>query len=66
LAVAVFLMWQEERRRTYLKMRFERLDHDNRGLKLAMSEKVKQGAAAPPPAFPARRHFPAQSAARDH
>lgn len=53
LAVAVFLMWQEERRRTYLKMRFERLDHDNRGLKLAMSEKVKQGAVAPPPAFPA-------------
>lgn len=54
LAVAVTLMWQEERRRTYLKMRFERLDHDNRGLKLAISEKVKQAPSAPPPpAFPA-------------
>lgn len=54
LAVAVTLMWQEERRRNYLKMRFERLDHDNRGLKLAMSEKVKQAPPAPPPpAFPA-------------
>jgi hypothetical protein len=55
LAVAITLMWQEERRRNYLRMRFERLDHDNRGLKLAMSEKVKQGppAAPPPAAFPA-------------
>jgi hypothetical protein len=56
LVVAVILMWQEERRRNYLKMRFERLDRDNRGLKLAMSEKLQQGTApaAPPPApFPA-------------
>jgi hypothetical protein len=36
LAVAVVLMWNEERRRSYVKMRFERLTQDNRGLKLAM------------------------------
>ena len=56
LVVAVTLMWQEERRRNYLKMRFERLDRDNRGLKLAMSEKLQQGnapAAPPPVPFPA-------------
>jgi hypothetical protein len=53
LAVAVTLMWQEERRRNYLKMRFERLDRDNRGLKLAMSEKLQQSAVPAPPAAPA-------------
>jgi hypothetical protein len=36
LAVAVVVMWNEERRRSYVKMRFERLTQDNRGLKLAM------------------------------
>jgi hypothetical protein len=29
-------MWNEERRRSYVSMRFERLTQDNRGLKLAM------------------------------
>lgn len=36
LAVAVIVMWNEERRRSYVKMRFERLTQDNRGLKLAI------------------------------
>jgi hypothetical protein len=51
-------MWQEERRRTYIKMRFERLDRDNRGLKLAMSERASSqapvaAASSPVPSFPA-------------
>lgn len=57
LAVAVVLMWQEERRRNYIKMRFERLDHDNRGLKLAMSQR----AANPAPVVPSLPSFPAGS-----
>lgn len=45
LAVAVVVIWTEERRRSYLKMRFDRLAQDNRGLKLAMGQPTK----APPP-----------------
>ncbi len=36
-AAAIALMWQEERRRSYLKMRFDRMAQDNRGLKLALN-----------------------------
>jgi hypothetical protein len=51
-------MWQEERRRNFIKMRFERLDHDNQGLKLAMSQRATTPAPVaaplpPPPSFPA-------------
>lgn len=42
LAVAVVVMWNEDRRRSHLKMRFERLAQDNRGLKLAMGSKAAQ------------------------
>lgn len=39
LAAALAVMWLEDRRRSYLKMRFERVTQDNRGLKLALSSK---------------------------
>jgi hypothetical protein len=42
LAVAVVVMWSEERRRSFLQMRFDRLTQDNRGLKMAMGTKVPQ------------------------
>lgn len=45
LAVAVVVMWNEERRRNYVRMRFERLSQDNRGLKLAMGSAA--GGAVP-------------------
>jgi hypothetical protein len=42
LAVAVVVMWSEERRRSFLQMRFDRLTQDNRGLKMAMGTKTPQ------------------------
>ena len=42
LAVAVVVMWSEERRRSFLQMRFDRLTQDNRGLKMAMGSKPPQ------------------------
>lgn len=42
LAVAVVVMWSEERRRSFLQMRFDRLTQDNRGLKMAMGTKAPQ------------------------
>lgn len=39
LAAALAVMWLEDRRRSDLKMRFERVTQDNRGLKLALSSK---------------------------
>ncbi len=39
LVVALVVIWSEERRRGFLRMRFERLAQDNRGLKLAMGSK---------------------------
>ncbi len=42
LAVAVVVMWNEERRRSFLQMRFDRLTQDNRGLKMAMGSKTQQ------------------------
>jgi hypothetical protein len=48
LAVAVVVMWSEERRRSFLQMRFDRLTQDNRGLKMAM------GSKAPQPEIPAQ------------
>lgn len=46
LAAALAVMWMEERRRSYLKMRFERVTQDNRGLKLALSAKDTRSATA--------------------
>jgi hypothetical protein len=37
LVVALVVMAREERRRAYVRMRFERVSQDNRGLKLALS-----------------------------
>ncbi|MEQ1752530.1 MAG: hypothetical protein ABL973_00190 [Micropepsaceae bacterium] len=43
LAVAVAVMWSEDYRRSYLRMKFERMAQDNRGLKLAVgSSKAAQ------------------------
>lgn len=42
LAVAIVVMWNEERRRAFLQMRFDRLTQDNRGLKMAMGTKTQQ------------------------
>ncbi len=47
LAAAVAVIWSEERRRAYLRMRFERLAQDNRGLKLAMGSKPVGGEPMP-------------------
>jgi len=44
-AAAIALMWQEERRRSYLKMRFDRMAQDNRGLKLALNNTRQLNAA---------------------
>lgn len=39
LAAALAVMWLEERRRHHLKIRFDRVAQDNRGLKLALNSK---------------------------
>src|SRR6185436_11908292 len=36
LAAALAVLWIDERRRSYIKIRFDRLAQDNRGLKLAL------------------------------
>ena len=48
LAAALAVMWLEERRRAYVRMHFERVSQDNRGLKLALSttRDVKAAGAA--------------------
>ena len=55
LAVALAVVWSEERRRMFLKMRFERLAQDNRGLKLAMGSKPSVGDHLPVPSEAERR-----------
>lgn len=47
LAVAVAVMWTEEQRRSYLRMKFERLAQDNRGLKLAVGSAKSAQAEVP-------------------
>jgi hypothetical protein len=44
LAAALAVMWLEERRRAYVRMHFERVSQDNRGLKLALSTKDARAA----------------------
>jgi hypothetical protein len=44
LAAALAVMWLEERRRAYVRMHFERVSQDNRGLKLALSSKDAKAA----------------------
>ena len=39
LAAALAVLWIDERRRSYTKMRFDRLTQDNRGLKLALGSR---------------------------
>ncbi len=47
LLAALAVVWSEERRRSYLKMRIERLAQDNRGLKMAMGSKLPAGEPLP-------------------
>jgi hypothetical protein len=53
LAVAVVVMWLEDRRRARLKSRFDRLAQDNRGLKLALGTNRSPATADAGPDLPA-------------
>ncbi len=44
LAAALAVMWLEERRRAHVRMHFDRVSQDNRGLKLALSTKDAKAA----------------------
>ncbi len=48
LAAALAVLWIDERRRSYIKMRFDRLAQDNRGLNLALGSRT--GSTGPLPA----------------
>jgi len=48
LAAALAVLWIDERRRSYIKIRFDRLAQDNRGLKLALGS--RSGGVEPLPA----------------
>ena len=50
LAAALAVMWLEERRRSYIKMRFDRVAQDNRGLKLALNSNEQRPAGVKVPA----------------